>query len=256
MDYKFCPECGTKLAKNTRFCPNCGTKQPDIDLQDDDHSTKNDLFEENKQFSNSKKQLSDNKQEGSKQQPDFSQYNFGSHKNSQQQVNQQSYQNSQQQQQFNRQAYQNSQQQYQNHDNDWRPYNQSEHPSLTNSFNLWMRAWNNANGCMGRADFWWGYLATGIIMTLLYCCVLLFTSIVADTPNLTTIGIIIYIIYLIISIPYAVLLLIVIMERLHDTGHSGWNILWYLTGIGAFYVIYLLCLPTNWDQTQWVRKNG
>ena len=29
-------------------------------------------------------------------------------------------------------------------------------------------------------------------------------------------------------------------RRLHDVNKSGWNYLWYCTGIGAFYVLYLL----------------
>jgi len=31
-------------------------------------------------------------------------------------------------------------------------------------------------------------------------------------------------------------------RRLHDIGKSGWNWLWCLTIIGAFYVLYLFCL--------------
>jgi len=34
--------------------------------------------------------------------------------------------------------------------------------------------------------------------------------------------------------------LAVLVRRLHDTGKSGWNILWILTGIGAFYILYLV----------------
>lgn len=34
-------------------------------------------------------------------------------------------------------------------------------------------------------------------------------------------------------------------RRLHDTGHSGWNLLWVLTLIGAFYLLYLYVQPTQ-----------
>ena len=30
------------------------------------------------------------------------------------------------------------------------------------------------------------------------------------------------------------------VRRMHDTGKSGWNLAWVFTGIGAFYVLYLL----------------
>lgn len=36
--------------------------------------------------------------------------------------------------------------------------------------------------------------------------------------------------------------LAVLVRRLHDSGKSGLNFLWVFTGIGAFYVLYLLIL--------------
>ncbi|MBQ6245417.1 MAG: DUF805 domain-containing protein [Kiritimatiellae bacterium] len=39
--------------------------------------------------------------------------------------------------------------------------------------------------------------------------------------------------------------LAVTVRRLHDVGKSGWNYLWCLTVIGAFYVLYLVLQPTN-----------
>ena len=50
--------------------------------------------------------------------------------------------------------------------------------------------------------------------------------------------------------------LVTIVQRLHDTGHSGWNWIWCLTGIGGIYVLFLLCQPTNWNEQRWVRVNG
>jgi uncharacterized membrane protein YhaH (DUF805 family) len=35
------------------------------------------------------------------------------------------------------------------------------------------------------------------------------------------------------------------VRRLHDTGHSGWNLLWGLTIIGLLYVLYLYVQPTQ-----------
>jgi len=34
------------------------------------------------------------------------------------------------------------------------------------------------------------------------------------------------------------------IRRLHDVNKSGWNYLWYLTGIGLLYVVYLLVKPS------------
>ena len=35
------------------------------------------------------------------------------------------------------------------------------------------------------------------------------------------------------------------VRRLHDVNKSGWNILWILTFIGAFYVLYLNIIKGN-----------
>lgn len=45
-----------------------------------------------------------------------------------------------------------------------------------------------------------------------------------------------------ISLALLVPSIAVAARRLHDSDRSGWNLLWNLTGIGALYVLYLLCL--------------
>tara|TARA_B100000945_G_scaffold245181_1_gene201435 strand:+ start:1204 stop:1635 length:432 start_codon:yes stop_codon:yes gene_type:complete len=34
------------------------------------------------------------------------------------------------------------------------------------------------------------------------------------------------------------------IRRMHDVDKSGWHLLWVLTGIGAFWIIYLACQPS------------
>tara|TARA_B100000674_G_C37925474_1_gene955352 strand:- start:334 stop:765 length:432 start_codon:yes stop_codon:yes gene_type:complete len=34
------------------------------------------------------------------------------------------------------------------------------------------------------------------------------------------------------------------IRRMHDVDKSGWHLLWTLTGIGAFWVLYLACQPS------------
>lgn len=41
--------------------------------------------------------------------------------------------------------------------------------------------------------------------------------------------------------------LAVCVRRLHDVGKSGWNLLWILTVVGAFYVLYLYCKDSQPD---------
>jgi uncharacterized membrane protein YhaH (DUF805 family) len=45
--------------------------------------------------------------------------------------------------------------------------------------------------------------------------------------------------------------LAVTVRRLHDTRRSGWNVLWSLTGIGAFAVLYWLTLPSDANTNAW-----
>ncbi|MDR2281950.1 MAG: DUF805 domain-containing protein [Sphingobacterium sp.] len=45
--------------------------------------------------------------------------------------------------------------------------------------------------------------------------------------------------------------LAVTVRRLHDSGKSGWNYLWVLTCIGAFYVLYLLIQEGDRGQNQY-----
>ena len=41
------------------------------------------------------------------------------------------------------------------------------------------------------------------------------------------------------------------VRRLHDVGKSGWNILWAITYIGVFYLLYLYVQPSEQKNNQW-----
>ena len=41
------------------------------------------------------------------------------------------------------------------------------------------------------------------------------------------------------------------IRRLHDVGKSGWNLLWSLTGIGGFYLLYLYVQPSQQQENDW-----
>lgn len=134
----------------------------------------------------------------------------------------------------------------------WHPYNESGNPGLTSSFEIWLHAINNVNKCMGRADFWWGYLAIYILNILVWICAYFVEMIFWGTDG----QLIAILLVTVSSIAMGIMSFIAVMERLHDTGHSGWNYWWTLTGIGGLYVLYLLCQPTNWRDQRWVRMNG
>lgn len=68
-----------------------------------------------------------------------------------------------------------------------------------------------------------------------------FTFILGFLGGFLTAGAIVPIIQIGLCLPG----LAVTTRRLHDVGKSGWNQLWNLTLIGAFYVLYLVLQPTN-----------
>ena len=100
-------------------------------------------------------------------------------------------------------------------------------------FILALKNWNKFSGRANRSEFWY--------FTLVYFIILLVLSLIDvnylgyDLEDPTSIGISQTIFYLLTLIPS----LSLTARRLHDVNKSGWNMLWILTVIGAFYVIYL-----------------
>ncbi|WP_141344430.1 DUF805 domain-containing protein, partial [Limosilactobacillus fermentum] len=91
-------------------------------------------------------------------------------------------------------------------------------------------------------------LATGILEVILYWVFLLALLVTKQSTG----GILFLVLNYIQSMVSVIWVIPAIIERLHDTDHSGWNFLWYLTGIGAIWVIILLCQPTN-HAARWPR---
>ena len=81
---------------------------------------------------------------------------------------------------------------------------------------------NSFDGRASRSEFWWFYLFTIIFQQVL--------GITAVALDVIYIGLIAWLL-----VPAS---LSASARRLHDGGRSGWNILWCLTIIGAFVVLY------------------
>ncbi|WJK30321.1 DUF805 domain-containing protein [Limosilactobacillus reuteri] len=132
-------------------------------------------------------------------------------------------------------------------------YNGSGNPGLIRSTKLWLKTVFHANQCMGRADYWWGYLGLtiiGLIISLIYDI-----SLPANVYYPSTLTFIMAIIFFTYTLLFAVLNIFATVQRLHDAGHSGYNWLWCLTGIGVIYVLILIVQPTNWNYTTFPRNN-
>ena len=81
---------------------------------------------------------------------------------------------------------------------------------------------NTFDGRASRSEFWWFYLFMIIVQQVL--------DIAAVKLDMFYIGLIAF-----LFIPAS---LSASARRLHDGGRSGWNVLWCLTIIGAFVVLY------------------
>lgn len=243
MKYKYCPECGAKLFVNEKFCSNCGEAQPTVDGKpvtveqpvkktapvNKSNKQSRPANVETKVVEHQEKTVATTKPAKAEQAPVIDKGTLE----------------------------QKGQENDGDTDNQWQsPYNGSGHPTLINSFKHWFKTVWNPKQCMGRADYWWGYL--GFVLINLACMfveVFIGANISSNASDgvyaifglLTNIFLLYFLFFWFISI-------LATIQRLHDAGYSGWNYLWCFTGIGALYVLALLCLETNWHDERWPRK--
>jgi uncharacterized membrane protein YhaH (DUF805 family) len=100
-------------------------------------------------------------------------------------------------------------------------------------FILGFKNWNKFKGRANRSEYWWFVLFYFIISIITAFVDVSFLG--YDPMDPTSIGILQITFVLVTFIPS----LSLTVRRLHDVNKSGWNFLWSLTIIGAFYVIYL-----------------
>ena len=224
MDYKYCVHCGAELRSGAKFCDHCGAKQPQLD---DDNNRSASITEGTTRPT---RESLHRQQEETSSRPESTE----AKRQAIVQTNME---------------YSGNKAIYNNNQGVAAAYNESGHPNILNSFDVWVKNALHPNICMGRADFWWGLVATGIlgiVVALIY-----FAAIMVAVQS--TVTILFLVVYGILNTALNVWAFITLIERLHDTGHSGWNILWSLTGIGSFWVLFLMCKPTNWNSTKWAR---
>ena len=93
------------------------------------------------------------------------------------------------------------------------------------------------SGRASRAEYWWFQLFTWISVMVVS---VIGAALVDGNGGEIFMGLVV-IVYLILMIPN----FCVRIRRLHDTGHSGWNILWacipYIGLIGGIYLLILEC---------------
>ncbi len=269
MDYKFCINCGCKLPKNAKFCTRCGTKQPLLNSNkpNSKQNVQNPKVSSNQsQSSDSEiKQNIDGEEYHSQYQQNQEQHPQQSVQNSKAPLNRSQNNNSHMDQNINRETYQAHHQQYQEQqfqqNNSYRAqqnyqvYNESENPNMINSFNIWMRNPFQVKVCMGRADYWWGFLDFSIFSIVLE----IIASILASFNSSYSIAYFIILLILdialfAISIIAGIIFISASIRRLHDTGRSGWNFCWsFIPIVGEIIFVIMTCQRTNWNSTEWPR---
>ena len=106
-------------------------------------------------------------------------------------------------------------------------------------FILAFKNWNKFNCRANRAEYWY-FVLFHTMLNIILNGIILFLIPVGEVSevqykisnSIALIGSIFNIVCIIPSLSLSV-------RRLHDVNKSGWNILWSLTIIGIFYLIYL-----------------
>ena len=97
---------------------------------------------------------------------------------------------------------------------------------FVDAFKACMQKYANFEGRASRSEYWWFYLWVQLL------------GIPAGVMD-GIIGLEAQLVSALVSLVFLLPSLSVGVRRLHDSGKSGWNLLWVLTIIGIFYVLYL-----------------
>ena len=93
-----------------------------------------------------------------------------------------------------------------------------------------VRKYADFDGRASRSEYWWFYVWINLIAI---------PFMVLDIVALLVLGIEIPIFGSLFQLAYIVPSFSITFRRYHDSGKSGWNLLWALTIVGVFYLIYL-----------------
>lgn len=236
MDYKYCVQCGAKLNADAKFCDHCGAKQPNLapkrsEVQHQatptERPTREELHRQQVSQATAAQPTVTVKQPTS--QPTAQRSNVNNNYTNYQQPTE---------------AWPN-QQQYASSN----AYNESGRPGLLNSFDVWVKNALHPSVCMGRADYWWGYLGMYIIEAIM--TIAFIAAYYIDQYIVSFLFMFLIFIFLAVLSVWSILATI---ERIHDTGKSGWNFCWgFIPFVGGIIVLVFLCQPTNRRVTKWPR---
>ena len=99
-------------------------------------------------------------------------------------------------------------------------------------------------GRASRWEYWGGSLGFSFILFLVGIISGIISEITYSFTAFSSLIIIFYFWAIIANLSSSI-------RRLHDVGKSGWNLLWTLTGFGAFYILFLDVQPSVQKDNEW-----
>lgn len=95
------------------------------------------------------------------------------------------------------------------------------------------------NGRASRSEFWWFFLFTMLVNTFAELVLVdMIDELDAESTRSILFLLMIWIALIVAVLWMTIASITVSIRRLHDTGRSGWHLLWYLTIIGIVWVFY------------------
>lgn len=236
MNFRYCPHCGSKLSVDAQFCTQCGAKLDPIDSTED--STNQSNFNLDSWFPSTSNNTNKTKVNHAKPYDKESiNHNLESYASNDIPH-------------FRSQDTKGEQTDSLLHHSTEEFYNESGKPGFTSSFNVYIQGLLKINKCMGRADYWYSYFDMSLISCLNVVILILLAYILQNSVVLfATLSMILYI----ISFLFGLSFICPTIQRIHDTGRSGWMILLGLIPIVNLWILCLLCSPTDWNEKRWPR---
>lgn len=124
--------------------------------------------------------------------------------------------------------------------------------TFADSISTCFRKFTDINGRASRSEYWWFYLFSTILITLVLMVVLIFFPLIGYCINDVVGMFVLPIIGLVLLVLLCFLLMFAVtIRRLHDTGHSGlWYLIIFVPLIGPFWLLILLMTGNN-DENQY-----
>lgn len=119
--------------------------------------------------------------------------------------------------------------------------------SFSDAIKTCLSKYASVSGRARRSEYWYFVLFNVLISFITYFSAILFAFAESDGLTYLFTGL-----YILAGFAFLVPSICVTIRRLHDTGRSGWNLLWYLVPIaGPFVLLVFLVSDSKLGPNQW-----